>query len=98
MDYEFGENGGGGEIWGNLAIYFNYKSDWFWRCLYTQSEDIADSIIAFAQIEEKYPQLVIVDIPEQKKYCHPIGPITKEDVKQIAQEFKEGKLNMTALR
>lgn len=63
-----------------------------------ESEDMADSIIAFAHIEEKFPQLIILDIPGQKKYCHKIGPVTKEDVKRIAQDFREGRLPMMPLQ
>ena len=63
-----------------------------------QSEDIADSIIAFAHIEEKFPQLIILDIPGQKKYCHKIGPVTKEDVKAVAQDFRDGRLLMVPLQ
>ena len=59
---------------------------------------MADSIIAFARIEEKFPQLIILDIPGQKKYCHKIGPVTKEDVKSIAQDFREGRLPMVPLQ
>jgi len=63
-----------------------------------QSEDIADSIISFAHIEEKFPQLIILDIPGQKKYCHKIGPVTKEEVKRIAQDFRDGRLSMVPLQ
>ena len=64
-----------------------------------QGDEIADSIMEFTQLEERYPQLVIVDIPEQKKYSLPASePLTPETVQRVVSEYRVGTLNMDTLR
>ncbi len=63
-----------------------------------QSDEIADSIASFAQLDDKRPLLVLLDIPEQKKYVHPAETITEETIKQLAADFKSGSVSMVPLR
>ncbi len=70
----------------NLCLLFMY-----------QGEDMADSLRDFLKLGDKTPLLVLVDIPEQKKYVHS-GKIDQGEVRRLVEKFKKGELELVALR
>ena len=66
--------------------------------LLSSQNDIVDSIRDFANLEDRTPLLVLMDVPEQSIYVHPEGEITKDVVKTVVSDYKADKLTMKKIR
>ncbi|ESO05363.1 hypothetical protein HELRODRAFT_77825 [Helobdella robusta] len=54
-----------------------------------QSDEVADSIRAYAQIDGKAPLLAIVDISQQKVFTDPADEIDQQIVQDLIEKFKK---------
>lgn len=62
-----------------------------------QSDEIADSIRSFAQLDGRKPLLAIVDIGERRTYTAQDDEISKETVDNLISKFKNCALDYVPL-
>ena len=63
-----------------------------------QGEEIAGLIHNFAQLEDFSPQLVVLDVPNERVYCHPSDKMSTDVVERLIADFKADKLRFRKLR
>lgn len=61
-------------------------------------DSVAASLIQFADLPKKTPLLVIIDIPNRKKYVSETVSITEDTVHDMIKVFKSGALEGSALK
>ncbi|CAH1232255.1 NXN [Branchiostoma lanceolatum] len=65
---------------------------------YAGEDDLVDSLRDFANLDEREPQLVVLDIQEQKIYVCPEEEITQEVARAFIDKYQAGSLQPTPLR
>ena len=63
--------------------------------LYTDGDDLDDRLLQFINVIKPFPKLVLIDIPNNKKYVNEDGKI---DVKDFLTKFESGSLTSKGLR
>ncbi len=58
---------------------------------------MVDSLREFLKLGDKAPLLVIVNIPQQKKYIFDLD-LTKDNIQALVDKFKAGEVQFGALR
>jgi len=66
--------------------------------MYTDNDDSIDMVRDFAQLPQKSPLLVIMDIPHQCKYVAESHELTAENVEKFVADYKAGKLQDVPLK
>lgn len=64
-----------------------------------QSEEIADTLRSFAQLDSRKPLIAILDPTEQRVYTFPesVTDITRSDIDDLVDEFKQAYLEFDPL-
>jgi len=65
-----------------------------------QSDEIADTLRSFAQLDNRKPLVAILDPTGQRVYTLPeitTGDITREDIEALISEFKEAAMSFDPL-
>ncbi|XP_035690960.1 nucleoredoxin-like [Branchiostoma floridae] len=65
---------------------------------YAGEDDLVDSLRDFANLDDREPQLVVLDIPDQKIYVCPEEEITQEVAKAFIDQYLAGSLQAAPLR
>lgn len=69
----------------------------FYACV-NEGQDVAASLIQFADLPKKTPLLAIIDIPNQKKYLSETVSITEDTVRNMIEVFQRGELEGNPLK
>ena len=68
-------------------------------CLQDESEETADSLRNFLNLEDRSPLVLLLDIPNNKKFVLPESEApSKERLQKMLKDFSENQLSMVALR
>jgi len=72
---------------------------WQWRWFATQSEEIADTLRSFAQLDSRKPLVTILDPTEQKVYTLPesVTDVDRSSIDDLVEEFTEAALSFNPL-
>ena len=64
-----------------------------------QSEEIADTLRSFAQLDSRKPLVAILDPTEQKVYTLPetITDVTRSTIEELVDEFKQAAIDYNPL-
>ena len=64
-----------------------------------QSEEIADTLRSFAQLDSRKPLVAVLDPSEQKVYTLPesVTDITRSTIDELIEEFTQATLNFNPL-
>jgi len=68
--------------------------------VFIQSEEIADTLRSFAQLDSRKPLIAILDPTEQKVYTLPesVTDITRSTIDELIDEFKQAALDFDPLQ
>ena len=67
--------------------------------LQDESEETADSLRNFLNLEDRSPLVLLLDIPNNKKFVLPESEApSKERLEKMLKDFSENQLSMVALR
>ena len=80
-----------------------YTTEYFSKLTLTylqdESEETADSLRNFLNLEDRSPLVLLLDIPNNKKFVLPESEApSKERLQKMLKDFSENQLSMVALR
>ena len=79
------------EYFSRLTLTYMYLQD--------ESEETADSLRNFLNLEDRSPLVLLLDIPNNKKFVLPESEApSKERLQKMLKDFSENQLSMVALR